>query len=152
MQPVLNATAAAALRDELKQTQKFRRQYDYTRRFIAIAGQKNTVEIPLPSEGDFQILGYNIEYTQVPEEGESVFLRFHQQDGAKSWSNDQIPIRSISTPGARIVGNPGIRYGFRNFTAYIEQNDKISIDWDNSAGISDVEIFVTFTGFIWPIY
>lgn len=152
MQPILNAATSKQIRDEKETAQKYCRQYDFTRRFIAVAGQSNSVEIPMPSEGDFEVLGYNIEYTQVPEESETVFLRFYQQDSSRSWSNDLIPIRSISTPGARIIGQPGVRYGFRNFTAFIRKNDKLTIDYDNTVGISDVEVFVTFTGNIYPIY
>lgn len=148
----LDKASAKKLRDDLTQNQNFRRQYDFTRRFTAQAGLRGTAEIPMPSEGDFEVAGYNIEY-QVQNNGqESIFLRFRQQDGGRAWSNDFIPVRSIATPGARVPGQPGIRYGFRNFVTYIPQNDVLSIDWDNTTGAEDLEVIVTFTGFIYPVY
>lgn len=148
----LNAQTAAALRAAFVQDQKFRRQYDYTRRIVCLAGQQGSAEIPMPSEGDYQVMGYNIEY-QVQQDGaETLFLRFRQQDGARAWSNDLLPVRSIATPGARIAGQPGIRYGYRNFVAYVPKNDLLTIDWDNSDGAEDLELWITLTGNIYPVY
>jgi hypothetical protein len=148
----LNAETARALRDGFKQDQKFRRSYDYTRRIVCLAGQQGTAEIPMPSEGDFQVLGYNLEYEVQPNGLESLFIRMRQQDGSRAWSNDLLPVRSIATPGARIAGQPGIRYGYRQFVAYIPKNDLLTIDWDNSDGLVDLEMWITFTGNIYPVY
>jgi hypothetical protein len=148
--PQTQATAAAFI-SALDDSSKWVRDYDYTRRFVAKAGTQGTEEIPMPSEGDFQSLGYNIEYDLQANGKESIFLRFHQQDGGKNWSNDLIPIRSIATPGARIANQPGIRYGYRTFGAFIRKNDKIAIDWQNTSA-EDLEVIVTFTGRIWLVY
>jgi hypothetical protein len=148
MQPI-NAQNANSLRAQVEESQKYRRQYDFTRRFICRAGQKGAETIPMPSEGDFQLEGYNLEYQLQADNQETIFIRFRQQDGGKSWSNDYIPIRSIATPGRRNATYPGIRYGFRQFAAYVRANDMISIEWDNVAGSEDLEVFVTFTGFMW---
>lgn len=148
MQPI-NRQNAEAMRAQVEESQKWRRQYDFTRRFICLAGKKDTVTIPMPSEGDFQVEGYNVEYQIQVNKAETIFLRFRQQDGGKSWSNDFIPIRSIATPGRRDATYPGIRYGFRQFAAYVRSNDNIQIEYDNSTGVEDLEVFVTFTGYMW---
>jgi hypothetical protein len=148
---VLTKADAEKLRFNIEETQKYRRQYDYTRRLTAAANAQGTVEIPMPSEGDFEISGYNIEYQLQANGAESLFIRFHQQDGGKNWSNDLIPIRSIATPGAIIAGQPGIRYGARPFAASVRRNDKIAIDWQNTSA-EPLQIQVTFTGHIWMVY
>jgi hypothetical protein len=148
---VLTKDAAATLRSNIETTQKFRRQYDYTRRFTCGANAQGTVEIPMPSEGDFEIAGYNIEYQLQISGVESLFLRFHQQDGGKNWSNDLLPIRSIATPGAIIANQPGIRYGMRQFAAFVRRNDKIAIDWQNTSAEA-LQVQVTFSGSIWMVY
>jgi len=145
----INAQNAPALKAQIEESQKYRRQYDFTRRFIAKAGQKGMDTIPMPSEGDFQLEGYNLEYQIQADKAETIFIRFRQQDGGKSWSNDFIPIRSIATPGRRDATYPGIRYGHRLFSAYVRANDNIQIEWDNSTGTEDLEVFCTFTGFMW---
>jgi len=152
MQIPLTATAAAEMRNNLSAAQKYRRQYDFTRRFTCLAGQAGTAEIPMPSEGDFEVMGYNIEY-QVEDGGaETIFIRMRQQDGGRAWSNDYLPVRSIATPGAIVPGQPGIRYGMRHFVSYVPKNDVLSIDWDNRNGAEDLEVQITFTGFIYPVY
>lgn len=149
--PVIGAENAAALVAQIENTQRYRKQYDFTRRFTATAGKTGTAEINMPSEGDFQILGYNIEYDAQANGAETILLKFHQQDGGKNWSNDYVPIRSIATPGVRqsSASVPGIRYGYREFTAFVRKNDKIAIDFDNTLGLNDSQVFVTFTGYIW---
>lgn len=151
MNLILTQTEAQAMRANLDTTQKYCRQYDFTRRFIARADTQDSISIPMPSEGDFQALGYNIEYDLQADGTESLFLRFSQSDGGKSWSNDLLPIRSIATPGARIAGQAGVRYAFRNFQQYINKNDSLKIEYKNEAA-EDLEVLVTFTGFIWLIY
>jgi hypothetical protein len=148
----LDKAAAKKLRDDKAQNQNFCRQYDFTRRFVALAGQQGTAQVPMPSEGDFEAVGYNIEYEVQNNGEESLFLRFRQQDGGRAWSNDFVPIRSIATPGARVANQPGIRYGYRNFVSYIPMNDVLSIDYDNRTGAEDLEVLVTFTGYIYPVY
>ena len=150
--PVINAQNANFLRSQIEESLKFRRQYDFTRRVVCAAGSSGTAQINMPSEGDFQITGYNAEYTLQTDKAETLFVRFKQQEGGKAWSNDLIPLRSIATPGRRDIAYPGIRYGMRQFGAFVRANDSIAIEWDNRAGTEQVEFFVTFTGFIWLIY
>lgn len=154
MFPVIDAENAAALRTQIENTQKYRRQYDFTRRFTATHGQSGAVEINMPSEGDYQILGYNGTYTPQADASETLYLRFRQQDGGKSWSNDFIPARAICTPGVQATTTiqGGVRFGYREFAAFVRKNDKITIEWDNRAGATDSEVNIVFTGYLWMVY
>ena len=154
MFPVITAQNAAALRSQIEETQKYRKQYDFVRTFTATAGQQGAAEIPMPSEGDFQILGYNAVYSAQTDGSDPLAIRFRQQDGGKSWSNDFIPIRAIATPGVKATSTlaGGIRYGYREFVAFVRKNDKITIEWDNRAGAQDVVASVVFTGYLWMVY
>lgn len=152
--PVIGAANAAALRSQIEETQKYRRQYDFVRTFTATAGQQNAVEIPMPSEGDYQILGYNISYSAQADGSQPLQLRFRQQDGGKSWSNDFIPARLIATPGVAATSTAagGIRYGFREFTAFVRKNDKITIEYNAQGAATDIVCSVCFTGYLWMVY
>ena len=154
MFPVISAENAAALRSQIEETQKYRKQYDFVRTFTAAAGQQGAAEIPMPSEGDYQILGYNVAYTAQTNGSHPLAIRFRQQDGGKSWSNDFIPVRAIATPGVIATGTAagGVRYGYREFVAFVRKNDKITIEWDNRAGAQDIVCSVVFTGYLWMVY
>lgn len=145
---ILNAEAAKNLVSGLAQTQKFRRNFDLSRRILCKAGQSQQVQIPIPSEGDFQVLGYNILYSN-PAAGAAdvLFIRFQNTDSGRSWSNDFLPIRAIATPGA--IGNS--RFGMREFEAFCPQNDKVTIEYRNDSA-EDLTIDVVIFGNVWPKY
>lgn len=145
---VFNKESALKMRDALQESQKFVRNFDYVRRFTAKASSTNIVEIPIPSEGDFQILGYNIVNKKPSGANPDVlFIKMQTAANGKNWSNDFIPVRAIATPG--IEANP--RYGYRKFEAYCLQNDKINIEYQNISN-EDLEITIVFFGNIWLQY
>jgi hypothetical protein len=151
MNLILNKASAELMRDQKQETQKYMREYDFVRRFTALANTKDSLNVPVPSEGDLEVLGYNIEYDLQNNGLESLHLRFGQSDGGKSWSNDLLPIRSIATPGARIPNQAGIRYGYRDFSAYVPKNDSINIEYENTAA-ENLEIEIIFKCMIWLVY
>ena len=122
---------------------------DFTRTFTATHNQAGTAQLSL-GDKNVTILGYNIQYQMPPDGTEPLWIRFSEQDGQRSWSNNLVPIRSISTPGAIVAGAPGIRYGERPWNRTTRPNEKIAIDWRNTHATADLEITVTFRAIVWP--
>jgi hypothetical protein len=135
---------------QLAEGQKHQKQYDFTRRIVIQAGVANTDEVNLPSEGAFESMGYNIEYTTQADGRAPIFLRFRSASDGQGQSNDLLPIASIATPGATIPGLQAIRYGYRQFWHFYPKDDRLSIDWDGRALSEDCIVNITFVGYVYP--
>lgn len=149
---------------EIRETQGFEKSFDFTRTFTAKKNTADTFSIPLPTEGPFYELGYNISFTKNSKltRGGNVYnlcavkLRFRSQADNNAQSNDYIPVPLISTPGA----DDSSRYGSRPFTHMYKAGDVILIDYDNRepaalvAGdtyeMEDEEISICFNGKLYP--
>lgn len=139
---------AETLKIRLTESQKFRRNFDFTRRITCFANKSGQAEIPIPSEGDFQILGYNILYKEPTGADKDVlFIKFQNAASGRNWSNDMLPVRAIATPGP--IGSP--RYGYRKFEQYCNKNDKITIEWQNTSA-EDLEMYIVIFGNMWLDY
>ena len=129
---------------DLKETQGFKRSFDFVASFIAEADKADTVVIPINNAGDFEELGYNIMYTEnskkitpaptdddpdAVEEENACFVKmmFRSEAANNSQSNDYIPVQLISTPGSDV--NP--RYGSREFLYIYPEGDTLVIAYDN---------------------
>lgn len=131
--------------DDARKTQGFKKQYDFTRSFVALANRADSIAIPLPTEGSFIETEYNIEYSKnstftpnnsegLPIEAEKTAvnlckLKMRSQADNASQSNDYIPVGLISTPG----DGSKARYGARPFFHVYRANDSLIIDYDNRA-------------------
>lgn len=151
--------------EDLKETQGFEKSFDLTRQFIAKANEANTFAIPVPTEGPFYELGYNIRYTKnstMTRGGNTknicaVKLKFRSQADNNAQSNDYIPVQLIATPGEE----DGSRYGSRPFTHIYSKGDVILIDYDNrepaalvpgdTYSMQDELIEIVFNGKIYPV-
>ena len=149
MKEILNVAQARAHVDALKTAQRFRRRIDFRRRFVINPGTTGTDEIPLPTDGAFESEGYNIEYTTQSDTTAPAFIRFKSQSDGQGQSNDYLPLRSISTPGAIVAGSPGIRYGFRQFWHFYERSDKLTIEWDGTQLTQAITVDLVMTGWLY---
>lgn len=149
---------------EIKQTQGFEKTFDFVRTFTAKKNTADTYAIPLPTEGPFYELGYNIAFTKnssITRDGNTkninaVKIRIRSQADNNAQSNDYIPVHLIATPGAE----DSSRYGARPFTHMYNAGDVILIDYDNRepaalvAGdtytMEDEEISIVFNGKLYP--
>ena len=149
--PVYTVDEARAMVASLKTSQRLRRRFDFRRQFVITAGAYGTDEVPLPTEGAFESEGYNIEYTTQADGTAPVYIRMKSQSDGQGQSNDYLPIRSISTPGAVVAGSPGIRYGMRPFWHFYEKSDKLTIEFDGTqmtAG-QTITVNIVFTGWLY---
>lgn len=129
---------------DLKETQGFKKTFDFVVSFIAEANKADTISVPINNAGDFQELGYNILHTEnsvmhvpAPTEDDpdavedvnfcAVKLQFRSESANNSQSNDLIPIQLIATPGS--TKNP--RYGTRPFLFIYPEGDTLVISYDN---------------------
>lgn len=163
--------------NDLKQTQCYEKPFDFTRSFIAKAGEANTFAIPITNEGPFLQESYNIICTQNSTltrtyHGNTtttnicaVKLKFKSQADNAAQSNDYIPVGLIGTPG--FAGLP--RYGARPFFHLYPKGDVLIIEYDNRApeslikpspyfpsdgdvySMEDEEIQICFNGKIYPL-
>ena len=133
----------------LRTSQGFRRKFDFRRQFTIKAGKQGADQIPLPSEGPYEQEGYNIVYTVQSNGTAPAFIRFKSQADGQGQSNDVLPLRSISTPGAVISGQPGIRYGMRPFWHFSESNDELTIEWDGTQLTEDITVDFVATGWLY---
>ena len=125
--------------DDARKTQGFKKQYDFTRSFVALANRADSIAIPLPTEGSFIETEYNIEYSKnstftpaggnVAQPVNLCKLKMRSQADNASQSNDYIPVGLISTPG----DGSKARYGARPFFHVYRANDSLIIDYDNRA-------------------
>lgn len=123
-------------------TQQFRRDVDLVRSFIAKAGEKGSLQMILPKDGAFELLGYNIAHSLDGILAPKLYLKFSNSGSGEAWSNDYLPIRCIASPGA-----PGsTRYGFRPFWRAISQDETIKIEYDATACAADVSVDIVFYG------
>ena len=123
-------------------TQQYRRDVLLTRKFTATAGTSNYVELSLPKEGAFELMGWNIQHSLVGGNAPQLYLKFSNSGDGGAWSNDFLPIRCIATPGA-----PGsTRYGFRPFWRAISQDETIKIEYDATACANDITVDAVFYG------
>jgi len=138
----LSLAAAMAHVQNLFTTQQYRRDVLLSRKFTATAGSSNYVELSLPKEGAFELMGWNIQHTLDGGAPPQLYLKFSNSGDGGAWSNDFLPIRCISTPGA-----PGVpRYGFMSFWRAISQEEKIKIEYNAANCSNDVEIEIVFYG------
>lgn len=132
--------------NNLRESQKVRRRFDFVREFTVKAGVSDSSAIAMPSEGPFEQIGYNISHSLQADGKAPYKLRFRSQADNSNQSNDFIPAALIATPGA--VGSP--RYGHREFWHFYPANDTLSIDWDGRALSQDITVSIAFTGWIYP--
>lgn len=160
---------------EIATTQKFEKSFDFTRSFVARAGVADSVAIPITNEGPFIEYNVNICYTKnsklirVTGEDEGgdpitttinfcpVKLKFKSQADNAGQSNDYIPVKLISTPGADDMP----RYGARPFMHFYPKGDILIIDYDNREPeklidtdvyeIEDEQIDICFSGKLYPL-
>lgn len=137
----MNVEQIKAEINDLRETQCYKRTFDFVRSFVAKANTADSVTIPINNAGDFYQLGYNIRYsknsTVTPDGGTAepyngVKLRFRSQAANNTQSNDYIPIQLIATPG----DDSKPRYGTRPFAYVYPKGDALVIEYDNRAPVS----------------
>ena len=154
---------------DLQESQKYEKTFDFVRSFTAEAGKSDSFTIPMTNEGPFVQESVNIRVsknstvqtdpsdpsTKVPFCG--VRLKFKSQAAGNSQSNDFVPVQLIATPGH----DDFPRYGARPFPYYYPKGDALIIDYDNRAPDSiNGEIYdmkaetveICFNGKIYPLY
>lgn len=126
---------------DLKQTQAYEKTFDFTRSFVAKAGEANSFAIPITNEGPFLQESYNIIATKNSTLTRTYHgvttttnicatkLKFKSQADNSAQSNDYIPVQLISTPG--FADSP--RYGARPFFHLYPKGDVLIIEYDNRA-------------------
>ena len=133
----------------LKESQKYRKRFDFVREFVVKPGKSDSEAISMPSEGPFEQAGYNIMHT-VQQNGKANYkLKFRSAADNASQSNDFIPAALIATPGAAAFA----RYGYREFWHMYNANDTLSIDWDGrgmAEDQGDITVSIVFTGWLYP--
>lgn len=147
----------------LKETQGYKKTFDFTRSFIAEAGKADSFAIPITNEGPFLQIAYNIKFTKnstitrggVTTNICAVKLKFKSQADNASQSNDFVPVQLIATPG------DSSRYGARPFQHLYPKGDVLIIEYDNrqptslvagdSYQMENEQIDICFTGFIYPV-
>lgn len=123
-------------------TQQFSRNVLLTRKFIAVAGTSNYLELSLPKDGAFELIGWNIQHTLDGGNAPQLYLKFSNSGDGGAWSNDFLPVRCIATPGA-----PGVpRYGFMAFWRVISQEEKIKIEYNAANCENNVDVEIVFYG------
>lgn len=132
--------------NSLKESQKYRRRFDFVREFTVAPGVADTEAIALPSEGPFEQIGYNIVHAVQANGKAPIKLRFRSQADNSNQSNDYLPIALIATPGA--ANTP--RYGFREFWHLYPANDTLSIDWDGRDVTEPLKVSIVFSGWLYP--
>lgn len=138
----LTLAAAMSYVQNLFTTQQYRRDVLLSRKFTATAGSSNYVELSLPKEGAFELLGWNIQHTLDGGAAPQLYLKFSNSGDGGAWSNDFLPIRCIATPGA-----PGVpRYGFMAFWRAISQEEKIKIEYNAANCANNIEVEIVFYG------
>lgn len=138
----LSLATAMAYVQNLFTTQQYRRDVLLSRKFTATAGASNYVELSLPKEGAFELLGWNIQHTLDGGAAPQLYLKFSNSGDGGAWSNDFLPIRCIATPGA-----PGVpRYGFMAFWRAISQEEKIKIEYNAANCANNIEVEIVFYG------
>jgi len=138
----LSLATAMAYVQNLFTTQQYRRDVLLSRKFTATAGASNYVELSLPKEGAFELLGWNIQHTLDGGAAPQLYLKFSNSGDGGAWSNDFLPIRCIATPGA-----PGVpRYGFMAFWRAISQEEKIKIEYNAANCSNNIEVEIVFYG------
>jgi hypothetical protein len=149
----------------IKQTQAFKKRFDFTRKIIAHQDTAGKEVIPLTNEGPFLCTGYNIKYTKnstvtrggVTTNINRVGLRFTAESDNSAQSNDYVPVQLIATPG----DVDGVRYGERPWQHLYPEGDALTIEYDNRApanpavpgdvyAMANEEIEIVFTGYIFP--
>jgi hypothetical protein len=121
-------------------------------RITCAANSKGSVTIPISSNADFELEGYNISHSLGTAGAIDVIkLKFSQTNGNRKWSSDYENIACIATPGPRVTANPVPRTGMRQFHAYIPANDQITIDWENADAAASVIVDISFKGLIWML-
>lgn len=127
--------------EDLKLTQSYEKTFDFTRTFVAKAGQSNTFAIPITNEGPFLQESYNIRCTSnstltrtkygvtTTTDICAVKLKFKSQADNATQSNDFVPVQLIATP----FGDGMPRYGARPFMHLYPKGDVLLIEYDNRA-------------------
>lgn len=137
---------------DLKETQSYEKTFDFTRSFVAKAGEANAFAIPITNEGPFLQESYNIRcssnsvltrtYHGVTTTKNicAVKLKFRGQSDNSAQSNDYIPAQLIATPFSD--GLP--RYGARPFLHIYPKGDVLIIEYDNRAPESLIQPSTTY--------
>lgn len=133
----MNGNQIKAEVEDLKETQCYKRTFDFVRSIVCKADTADSVTIPINNAGDFYQLGYNIRYTKnslhkkdgVDTPICAVKLKFRSQAANNTQSNDFIPVQLIATPGADDMP----RYGTRPFAYVYPKGDSLVIEYDNRA-------------------
>jgi hypothetical protein len=127
--------------EDLKQTQSYEKTFDFTRSFVAKAGEANAFAIPITNEGPFLQESYNIRCTSnsiltrtyhgvtTTKNICAVKLKFKSQADNAAQSNDYVPAQLIATP----FGDNMPRYGARPFMHLYPKGDVLVIEYDNRA-------------------
>ena len=123
-------------------TQQYCREVLLTRKFTATAGTSNYLELSLPKEGAFELLGWNITHGLDGANPPQLYLKFANSGDGGAWSNDFVGVRLIATPGA-----PGVaRYGYMPFKRNISQEEKIKIEYNAANCANNIEVEILFYG------
>lgn len=131
-------------------SQQYGAWQDFSRTFTATRNSADTVLLDLAASHTM-ITEYNIQYGLQASGIESLYIRFTERDTNRQWQNELVPIRLISTPGAVIVGQPGVRYGAREWWRTAQPNEKLAIEWKNTSTTDDLEISVLFKAWVWKV-
>lgn len=149
---------------DMKEAQRYEKRYDFTRSVIAKQDEAGTLSIPMTTEGQFYMLGYNIMFTKNSSKTKAggttinapfTKLRLRAESDNCAMSNDYIPVELIATPGAE----DSSRYGMREFNHLFGKGDRLMIDYDHRepdaiAGetytLADEKIEIVFTGYLYP--
>lgn len=124
--------------------------FSYPVRLTAAANSTGRIQVPIGSNADFQVLGYNISHSAGTAGAiDVVSLKFSQSNGNRKWSNDFENLANIATPGVRNTANPVPRYGMRHFPGFVPANDVISIDWANTDASTAVVVDIEIVGILW---
>lgn len=125
--------------NDLAETQKYEKTFDFVRSFVAEADKADSFVIPMTNEGPFIQESVNIRVSKNstvqtdPNDPSTikpfcgVKIKLKSQAAGNSQSSDFVPAQLIATPG--YDENP--RYGARPFFYYYPKGDALIIEYDN---------------------
>lgn len=136
----------------MRRLAEIKNDFSFPVRITCTANSKGTVTVPISSNADFEMQGYNISYTYGTASAmDVVSVKFSQSAGNRKWSSDYENLAVIATPGVRNLVNPVPRNGMRQFYGYIPANDQIQIDWANTDAAASVVVDINFKGVLWML-
>lgn len=139
------------LKQQMASRQSIVRAFDIPQTIVCKANHVEQRTIPLSTQGDIELKGYNIAYDLTQAGLDVLSIKFTDLSKSYPFSSDFVPLRLISTPGAKVAGEAGIRYHYREFHRYIQKNGDLFIEINNP---SDEELTVDLLLIcnIWPYY